>query len=71
MVILLLIKRRKTMIPTIGRASDDLGISSMNNILKNISDMRDALTEKLMKVSVTEQVEASQSGMGIVVDEYA
>lgn len=59
------------MISRVVSANDDMGINSMNNLLKNITDIQSAFTEKLMKVSITEQVESSQSGIGDLVDVYA
>jgi hypothetical protein len=59
------------MISGIGRSGDDLGINLLNNMIKDITDVQSNLTEKLLKISVTEQVEASQAGVGEVVDELA
>jgi hypothetical protein len=59
------------MISRLGQPNDDLGINQMNNVLKNINDAQSSFNEKMMKVSITEQVQASQSGLGGVVDEYA
>ena len=59
------------MILGIGRANDDIGINSMNNLLKSIADIQNGLAEKMIKVSVTEQIEASQEGLGGIIDEYA
>jgi len=59
------------MISGIGRSGDDLGITLLNNLIKDINDAQSNLTDKLLTISVTEQVEASQSGLGEVVDELA
>jgi hypothetical protein len=59
------------MISRVESANDDIGINSMNNLLKNITDIQSAFTEKLMEVSITEQIESSQSGIGDLVDVYA
>ena len=60
------------MISGIGRSGDDLGINLLNNMLKNIADTQNDFTNKLLKVDITEQVEASQSaGLGEIVDALA
>ncbi len=57
------------MISGIGRSGDDLGVNILNNMIKEISETQNNLTEKMMKVSVEEQVNASQEGLGENVDE--
>jgi hypothetical protein len=59
------------MISGIGRSGDSLNINLLNNMIKDITDIQIDLAEKLLKVDVSEQVEASESGLGEVVDEYA
>ena len=53
-------------------SGDDPTARLLSNMLKNIIDTESNLMDKLMKVSVTEQVEAaSEAGVGSIVDEYA
>ncbi len=59
------------MISGIGQSGNDLSINFINNLIKNITDAQIDLTEKLLKADVMEQVEASQSGLGEVIDEFA
>ena len=61
----------KSMISGIGRSGDNLNINLLNNMIKDITDTQSDLAEKLLKISVTEQVEASQTGLGENIDEYA
>jgi hypothetical protein len=59
------------MISGIGSSGNDLGINLLNNLLKDITNTQMDLTEKLINVDVTEQVQASQMGLGGNIDELA
>jgi hypothetical protein len=60
-----------SMISGIGNPCSDPGVVVLNNLLIDISKSQLDMTQKLLELSVTEQVEASQIGLGENVDSLA
>ncbi len=56
------------MISGISPSGIDPATNILNNMIKNITDAQMDLTERLLKVSVAETVEASQVGLGENID---